>query len=101
LSERNPDLHYLKIQLQGKKSNRDGLGAKVQVKTDGLVRTQVHDGQSGYLSQSALPLYFGLGDAAMIDEISITWPSGIRQVIPGPIRANQTMVIVEDGENAQ
>ncbi len=95
LNERQQNLHYLKIQLKGTKSNRDGLGARVQVETSGGVFTQVHDGQSGYLSQSALPLYFGLGDAKSVDKISISWPGGVSQVMPGPIAANQSIVIEE------
>jgi len=38
-------------------------------------------GKSGYLSQSVLPLYFGLGDSAKIDSIDVTWPSGTKQTI--------------------
>lgn len=96
LSERNDQLRYLKIQLLGKKSNRDGLGAKVEVTAGGKVFTHVHDGQSGYLSQSALPLYFGLGDAEAVEQISIHWPSGQHQVLKGPIPTNQQMVIAEN-----
>ena len=49
--------------LAGSSSNRNGLGAAVRVSSGGRVLTQWHDGKSGYLSQSVLPLYFGLGDA--------------------------------------
>jgi hypothetical protein len=97
LSERKPDLHYLKIQLRGTRSNRDGLGAKVEVNAGGNVLTQVHDGQSGYLSQSVLPLYFGLGAAENVDRVSVRWPLGAHQVLDGPIRTNQQLVIVEEG----
>ena len=38
--------------------------------------TQWNDGKSGYLSQSVLPLYFGLGDATKIDRVEVDWPSG-------------------------
>ncbi len=77
LSERLGDgLHYLKVRLVGIRSNRDALGAKVSVMAGGRELTQINDGKSGYLSQSSMPLYFGLGDAATIDRIDITWPSG-------------------------
>ena len=66
----------------------------------GRQMTQVHDGQSGYLCQSDLPLYFGLNAAEMVDQISILWPSGARQVLEGPIPTNQQLVIVEaDGKS--
>jgi hypothetical protein len=56
---------------------------------------QVHDGQSGYLSQSALPLYFGLGQSETVDRITIRWPSGSEQVIEGPIQSNQVLPVIE------
>jgi cytochrome oxidase Cu insertion factor (SCO1/SenC/PrrC family) len=96
LSERNPALKFVKIQLRGTKSNRDGLGAKVQVTAGEKSLTQVHDGQSGYLSQSSYPLYFGLGSAATIDKIVVEWPSGTRQELTGPIETNQQLVITEE-----
>lgn len=96
LAERNSNLRYLKIVLRGGRSNRDGLGALVQVTWSGEVFTQVHDGQSGYLSQSAIPLYFGLGAGDQVDQVVVQWPSGTRQVLAGPIPPNQQLVIVED-----
>jgi hypothetical protein len=75
-------ISYLKVKLVGTKSNRGGLGAKVTVAAGNLKITKVQDGKSGYLSQSDLPLYFGLGDAKQIDSIEILWPSGVRQTVP-------------------
>lgn len=95
LSERNPGLRFLQIQLQGVRANRDGLGAKVQVSAAGKTYTQVNDGQSGYLSQSSMPLYFGLATANTIDRIIIDWPSGTHQELTGPIPSNQLLKIVE------
>jgi hypothetical protein len=62
----------------------------------GRVLTEWHDGKSGYLSQSVLPLYFGLGDAEQIDQIDVQWPSGQHQTLmkPGPL--NTTIQIVEN-----
>lgn len=95
LAEQNPGLNFVKFQLQGVRSNRDGLGAVVKVTAEGQSQTQVHDGQSGYLSQSALPLYFGLGAARSIDRVVVQWPGGERQVLDGPFPANQDMLILE------
>src|SRR5690606_4566549 len=61
LSEKLPGLKFLKVSLQGSASNRDGIGARVEVTTDRRSYVQVNDGKSGYLSQSRMPLYFGLG----------------------------------------
>ena len=88
-------IHFLKIRLQGTKANRDGLGAKVTLKAGDRTLTQFHDGKSGYLAQSSLPLYFGLGEATQVDRIEIDWPSGQKQTVDGPIKSNQTKTIEE------
>ncbi len=76
---------FLKVRLVGTRSNRDGLGARVRVRvTGGRTWTQYHDGKSGYLAQSAVPLYFGLGHATDVEAVEIRWPSGAEQVLPRP-----------------
>lgn len=97
LGQRRSDFRFLKIRLRGSKSNRDGLGARVQVTAGGMTQTQIQDGQSGYLSQSIFPLYFGLDTAISIERIDITWPSGNRQILEGPLEPNQELVIAEPG----
>ena len=89
------DVNYLKVRLIGRASNRDGLGARVDVRAGSSSYTKVHDGKSGYLSQSLLPLYFGLGDAEKVDQIEVLWPSGTRQVL-GPVEANRLLEITEE-----
>ena len=66
----------LRLRLRGVTSNRDGIGARVRVFTgrDRLSRT-VRTGSS-YLSQSELPLTFGLGKASRADRVVVEWPSG-------------------------
>jgi hypothetical protein len=88
-------IHYLEIDLQGRKSNRNGLGASVRVVAGGHTYLQYNDGKSGYLSQSILPLYFGLGEASAIDRVEVDWPSGKRQVVRSGLRMNSRMKIVE------
>jgi cytochrome oxidase Cu insertion factor (SCO1/SenC/PrrC family) len=97
LSERQPDFRFLKLRLSGKQSNKGGLGAKVQVDAGDQTLVRVYDGQSGYLSQSALPLYFGLGEAQTVSKITVNWPSGATQVLQGPISVNQELVVEEPG----
>jgi len=96
LSARKKDLSYLMVDLIGEKSNRDGLGARVVVKVGDRTLTKVHDGQSGYMSQSAYPLYFGLDGAKAADEVTVTWPAGGVQVLKGPIAANQVLTVGEE-----
>jgi hypothetical protein len=95
LSEQRPGRHYLSIRLVGTASNRDGIGARVQVKAGGRILTQVMDGKSGYLSFSVQPLYFGLGDAEEIEEIAVQWPSGLQQTLSAPGVLDTTLTITE------
>ena len=88
-------IHWLKIHLVGKRSNRDGIGAVVKVTAGGTTMTQVMDGNTGYLSHSDMPLYFGLGDAPAAERIEVRWPSGTVQTLPGPIAGNRLLDVVE------
>ena len=89
-------IRYLKVRLAGSASNRDGLGAVVRVTAGGRTYTQLHDGKSGYLSQSSMPLYFGLGAADSVERIEVRWPSGAEQTVPGPIGVNTLLVVAEE-----
>jgi len=95
LMEREPRNHFLKIDLTGKVSNRDGLGATVTVHTATQSFVKVNDGKSGYLSQSSCPLYFGLGTSPDIDRIEIQWPSGQSQIVTGPVAVDSMLEITE------
>ena len=89
-------INFLKVRLRGTRSNREGLGSEVTVVLPGGRRIlKPLDGKSGYLSQSDLPLYFGLADADHADRIEVRWPSGRRQTVAGPIKAGRTIDIVE------
>src|SRR5580765_2954339 len=77
-------VHYLEVKLTGTTSNRDGLGAVVKVTAGGASYTKVMDGNSGYLSHSVDPLYFGLGKAEVVDRIDVAWPSGKKQTVQAP-----------------
>ncbi len=96
LSESLDTLSYVKVALEGTESNRDGLGATVTVHAGGSTYIRVHDGKSGYLSQSLLPLYFGLGDAETVESIEVEWPSGRRQSVSGPLDVNQLVHVREE-----
>jgi hypothetical protein len=95
LAERHP-IHFLKVRLRGTRSNREGLGAQVTVVLpDGRRLLKALDGKSGYLSQSDVPLYFGLADADHAGTIEVRWPSGRRQSVAGPLKAGQTIEVIE------
>ena len=71
--------HWIAIKLRGTKSNRDGIGAKVEVYAAGKRWTAERVAGSGYLSQDDGRLHFGLGAASTIDKLLIHWPSGREQ----------------------
>jgi hypothetical protein len=71
--------HWIAINLKGTKSNRDGIGAKVEVFAAGKRQTAERVAGSGYLSQNDERLHFGLGAAATVDKLIVHWPSGREQ----------------------
>jgi hypothetical protein len=65
----------------GSKSNRDGIGARVEVYAGGKVYLEERVASSGYLSQNDGRLHFGLGNATTVDKIEVHWPSGREQTV--------------------
>jgi hypothetical protein len=88
-------IHWIAVKLAGSMSNREGLGATVRVTTAAGTYTKYNDGKSGYLSQSSLPLYFGLGSESKIDRIEVRWPSGRRQTLTSGLGTNKLISIAE------
>jgi hypothetical protein len=71
-----PGRHWVTFELQGTKSNRLAIGARVKLIAGGVTQTEeVHSG-GGYLSQNDLRIHFGLGAAKKVDSLEIHWPSG-------------------------
>jgi hypothetical protein len=88
-------VRYLEVRLIGTASNRSAIGAVVKVRAGGSTYTKMMDGNSGYLSHSVYPLYFGLGSAESVDAIEVAWPSGKTQSVPQPIKINSRIEIRE------
>jgi len=87
--------NFLRVKTRGTKSNRDGIGAVVRLRSaSGSQWQTVHSGSS-YCSQSELPLTFGLGRDARVDSLEIDWPSGAHQVLSN-LPVNQFLLIQED-----
>jgi len=73
--------HWIAVKLVGTKSNRDGIGARVEVDAAGKRWTAERVAGSGYLSQDDGRLHFGLGAATKIDKLTVHWPSGREQTL--------------------
>ncbi len=88
--------HWLRVKLVGRTCNRDAIGAQVTLQAGGVTqRRQVMPTRS-YLSQSELPVTFGLGLNDRIDALEITWPGGALQAVaPPPV---DRLIIVEQAE---
>ena len=89
-----PANHWITLQLEGTRSNRSALGAKVRVTAGALVQTNEVRSGGSYLSQSDLRLHFGLGGAEVVDRVEIEWPSGGRQVLRG-VRGDRVVRVRE------
>jgi hypothetical protein len=89
-------VHYVALKLTGSSANRNGLGAVVKVTAGGATYTKVFDGNSGYLSHSLYPLYFGLAAAQTVDGIEVQWPSGKTQTVAGPFKMNSVIEVKEE-----
>ena len=86
--------NYLRVKLVGTKSNRDGIGAKVQVTAGDTMQQRTVRTASSYCSQSELTLTFGLGQNDTVAQLEVTWPSGKteRRVA---LKANQRITVIE------
>jgi hypothetical protein len=89
------EISWLQVKLVGTASNHDGLGAVVSVQTRERTYVKYNDGKSGYLSQSSLPLYFGLGEKPEIRQVEVRWPSGRRQVINQGLESTRVLTVTE------
>jgi hypothetical protein len=76
--------HWLRFKLTGTKSNRDAIGAWVEVELQGrTLRQQVMPSRS-YLSQVELPVTFGLGEDEKVRRVTVHWPRGGKQEVDVP-----------------
>ena len=74
-NDQNSSNRSIRFQLEGTKSNRDGIGAVVRIFHEGSSQMRTVKSGSSYLSQSELPVTFGLGKKEQIERVVIEWPS--------------------------
>jgi len=91
----NPnDNNWLKLHLQGVESNRNGIGARVEIHGDWGVQIRDVRSGDGFKYMSSLNTHFGLGEADQIDQVVVKWPSGTIDIIDNP-DINQALMVVE------
>lgn len=91
----------IEMKLVGTRSNRDAVGARVRLSVAGKTLTRQVEAGSGYASEAMLPVHFGLGDAAGIESVEITWPDGLVQRFAGTQFDSfiDQMVQIEEGND--
>jgi hypothetical protein len=87
--------NWLRLELEGTRSNRDAVGARVVLHVRGApAQTQEVQIGQGLGSSNDKALHFGLGSASTVDRIDIRWPSGRRQVLRH-VEPNQSLHVLE------
>lgn len=85
--------HWLRLQLEGRSSNRSAIGAVVELTAGGVTQRRLVMPTRSYLSQVELPLTFGLGAAQRVDALRVTWPNGqVQQVTVGQLDTEISIV---------
>ncbi len=87
--------HWIILKLVGVADNRDGLGTKVRITTASGVQCNEATTAVGYNSSSDKRVYFGLGNATVVDRIELAWPTGVKQVLKN-VAADQILTIVQN-----
>lgn len=90
--------HWLRVQLQGTRCNRDAIGALVELHQGKRIQRRFMSPSRSYLSQTERIATFGLGDNAEIDRLVIHWPDGSRQEVLEPA-ADQLLRIEQNPES--
>lgn len=90
--------NWLRVQLEGTDANRAGIGARVEITTDGLSQVQEVSGGYGHVGMHHdTVLHFGLDDACTIEEVTVTWPGGAVDIYEG-VHANYEVVLTQGGD---
>ena len=97
LRNTNPGSNAVSVALLGTESNRNAIGARVQVVAGGRRTVRAVVGGGSYYSHSEFPLHFGLGRATDLDTLEITWPNGQRQSWSS-LAANRKYVFTEGSD---
>jgi hypothetical protein len=90
--------HWLEIDLEGVKSNRDGIGAKVYLTAGGVTQLRQQTGGMHEKAQNHSRLHFGLGQNKIIQKLVVEWPSGVVQTVNN-LPADQLIQIIEPSDS--
>jgi len=85
---------WLRVRLTGKKSNRNGYGARVKIVANGQTQVRQARADGSYLVANDPRVHFGLGNAHTVERVEVRWLSGATSVIEN-VKANQEIVVAE------
>ena len=93
--------NWISFRLKGRRSNSEGIGAEIRITLDSGERQFARVSRvSSYLSSNDVRCHFGLAEHSSIQEVRVTWPSGIVQTLPS-VGANQFLEIQEPEDRGQ
>jgi len=92
-----PQRDFIAFRLQGRRRNRDAIGALVHIHAGNATKVRQVHAAGGYLAQSSKTVHFGLGDMDTVERCVIRWPGGHEQVIESPEK-NRIHTVVEPAE---
>lgn len=101
------DHNHIKVRLiggagentgEGRWSNRDAIGAVVEVRCGGRTLRRVRSLGEGFAAQNSAVMTIGIGSAAAADSIEIHWPSGRRTTIDNAVPAGESLTLHERGD---
>ncbi|MCF6263185.1 MAG: CRTAC1 family protein [Xanthomonadales bacterium] len=75
------ETHWIKIRLAGQRSNKEGIGARVELEASGVLQVREMRRSRGYLSGGEAILLFGLGSSTQVERLTVHWPGGDQQVL--------------------
>jgi hypothetical protein len=89
--------NWVQLRLEGSRSNRNAIGARVTIKAEGAAQIREVNGGNGYSSQSTKALHFGLGRAKRIESCEIRWPCGTTESVQVPVNG---VTRITEGRNS-
>ena len=91
--------HWVKVELQGTKSNRSAIGAVVTIETAKQKQMDVVLSQSSYISHNDSRLHFGLGEESAVTKIAVHWPNGAMEEFPGTAAGKLVRLVEGSGKS--
>ena len=86
--------NWVKFKLKGVVSNPDAIGTRLKMLTPTVTRYAAHAGPAHWMSQSNMPVHFGLGTETQVASLDLTWPNGLQQTVEN-IAGGQTVTLEE------